>query len=42
MYRILVVEDETPINDLIEMNLSEACYSSARSYAATEAAHPRR
>lgn len=24
MYRILVVEDERPISDLIEMNLSEA------------------
>ncbi len=25
MYRILVVEDERPINDLIEMNLTESC-----------------
>ena len=30
MYRILVVEDEKPINDLIEMNLSAAGYSCAR------------
>lgn len=39
MYRILVVEDEKPINDLIEMNLSEAGYSCARAYDGMEAAN---
>lgn len=32
MYRILVVEDERPISDLIEMNLSEAGYTCVCAY----------
>jgi two-component system alkaline phosphatase synthesis response regulator PhoP len=39
MYRILVVEDEKPINDLIEMNLTEAGYSCACAYDGMEAAN---
>ena len=37
MYRILVVEDERPINDLIEMNLTEAGYSCVCAYDGLEA-----
>lgn len=32
MIKILIVEDEKPINDLIEMNLTEAGYSCRRAY----------
>ena len=39
MYRILVVEDERPINDLIEMNLTEAGYSCVCAYDGLEAAN---
>lgn len=38
MIRILVVEDEKPINDLIEMNLTEAGYSCRCAYNGIEAA----
>ena len=38
MYRILVVEDERPISDLIEMNLSEAGYTCVCAYDGQEAA----
>jgi two-component system alkaline phosphatase synthesis response regulator PhoP len=38
MIKILVVEDERPINDLIEMNLSEAGYSCRCAYDGIEAA----
>lgn len=37
--RILVVEDERPINELIEMNLSEAGYSCVCAYDGMEAAN---
>lgn len=39
MYRILVVEDERPISDLIEMNLSEAGYTCVCAYDGLEAAN---
>lgn len=39
MYRILVVEDERPIIDLIEMNLSEAGYTCVCAYDGLEAAN---
>lgn len=42
MYRILVVEDERPISDLIEMNLSEAGYTCVCAYDGLEAACWRR
>ena len=38
MYRILVVEDERSINDLIVMNLAEAGYSCERAFDGMEAA----
>ena len=39
MYRILVVEDERPINDLIELNRTEAGYSCVCAYDGLEAAN---
>ncbi len=39
MIKILIVEDEKPINDLIEMNLSEAGYSCRCAYDGMEAAN---
>lgn len=38
MIKILIVEDEKPINDLIEMNLTEAGYSCKCAYDGMEAA----
>ena len=38
MIKILIVEDEKPINDLIEMNLTEAGYSCRCAYDGIEAA----
>ncbi len=38
MIKILIVEDEKPINDLIEMNLAEAGYSCKCAYDGMEAA----
>ena len=38
MYRILVVEDEKSINDLIVMNLTEAGYTCERAFDGMEAA----
>ncbi|NLV86682.1 MAG: response regulator transcription factor [Clostridiales bacterium] len=38
MIKILIVEDEKPINDLIEMNLSEAGYDCTCAYDGIEAA----
>ena len=38
MYRILVVEDEKAINDLIVMNLTEAGYECDRAFDGMEAA----
>lgn len=39
MIKILIVEDEKPINDLIEMNLSEAGYECRCAYDGMEAAN---
>lgn len=39
MLRILIVEDEKPINDLIQMNLLEAGYSCVSAYDGLEAAN---
>lgn len=39
MIRILIVEDEKPINDLIEMNLTEAGYACVSAYDGMEAAN---
>ena len=39
MIKILIVEDEKPINDLIEMNLSEAGYECTRAYDGMTAAN---
>ena len=39
MIKILIVEDEKPINDLIEMNLSEAGYDCTCAYDGMEAAN---
>lgn len=39
MIRVLVVDDEKPINDLIEMNLTEAGYSCVCAYDGMEAAN---
>lgn len=39
MIKILVVEDETPINDLINMNLTEAGYSCRSAFDGMEAAN---
>ena len=38
MIKILIVEDEKPINDLVEMNLTEAGYSCKCAYTGMEAA----
>ena len=38
MYRILVVEDEKSINDLIVINLTEAAYTCGRAFDGMEAA----